>query len=97
MRHILEYKLLLTNTLYNLLIFSIPKTIFCPMAGWLANCSWQAGWLADCLLNRMSTLSSPGRHIVAKGGTTVSRLPFGQMYLPQMRLWAKFAFGQLSG
>ena len=42
------------------------RLIFCHMAGWLANCSWQAGWLADCLSNKMSTLASPmQRHLVA--------------------------------
>ena len=41
---------------------TIPKPdwlIFCHMAGWLANCSWQAVWLTECLSNKMSTSPSP--------------------------------------
>ena len=49
-----------TNYLTNL---QPDRLIFCHMAGWLANCSWQTGWLADCLLNKMSTWPSPGRDI----------------------------------
>ena len=37
------------------------RFIFCHMAGWLANCSWQA----DCLLNKMSALPPRQRHLVA--------------------------------
>ena len=35
---------------------SLTRLISCHMAGWLANCSWQAVWLTDCLLHKMSTL-----------------------------------------
>ena len=37
--------------------------ISCHMAGWLANCSWQAGWLTDCLWHKMSNWPSLPPHI----------------------------------